>query len=166
MRLINRWWTTYFACSEKIHSSCHNSFVTATPRKTPLIRNNRSNRNAEGAHRKQDDKAPKQICRRADTKRRFSPLTTHPLLAENQQPLASDPNFRSNNTGLNKALCVHRGATAGDVNTPETFPSRQPATHACIYVYKQAIRCNVESTVHRGERSLALGSHHGIRIRV
>lgn len=49
--------------------------------------------------------------------RRFSPFSQHPPFAENQQPLASDPNFRSNNTGLNKALCVHRGTAAGDVHS-------------------------------------------------
>lgn len=55
--------------------------------------------------------------------RRFSPFTTRPLLAENQQPLASDPNFRSNNTGLNKALCVHRGARLqGTCTLQKHFP--------------------------------------------
>jgi len=55
--------------------------------------------------------------RRYKRHRRFSPFSQHPSFAENQQPLASDPNFRSNNTGLNKALSVHRGAAAGDVHS-------------------------------------------------
>lgn len=126
----------------------------------------RSDRNAEGTHRKQDDKAPKQTVATWYKRHcRFSPFNQHPSFLENQQPLASDPNFRSNNTGLNKALCVHRGTAAGDMH------SRNISLSAAGYIRA----CTNSSSMQRRTRGLsrcaallcgAPGSHYRVRIQI